>query len=88
MTSVFTNTNLKIKGSFMQKLSSSQLIESLEWRYATKKFDPSKKIDNETWSTLEKVLMLTPSSYGLQPDRKSTRLNSSHSIASRMPSSA
>ncbi|MBC7429949.1 MAG: NAD(P)H-dependent oxidoreductase [Bacteriovorax sp.] len=51
----------------MQKLSSAQLLESLEWRYATKKFDPSKKIDVSTWNTLEKVLMLTPSSYGLQP---------------------
>jgi nitroreductase len=51
----------------MQKLSSAQLLESLEWRYATKKFDPTKKIDAQTWSALEKVLMLTPSSYGLQP---------------------
>lgn len=46
---------------------SERLIESLEWRYATKKFDSSKKIDEKTWENLEKVLILSPSSYGLQP---------------------
>lgn len=51
----------------MQNLSASKLIESLHWRYATKKFDSSKKIDQNTWSSLEDALVLTPSSYGLQP---------------------
>lgn len=51
----------------MQNLTSEKLIESLQWRYATKKFNPTKKIDQKTWSTLEKALVLTPSSYGLQP---------------------
>ena len=51
----------------MQKLGNSQLLESLEWRYATKKFDASKKIDAKTWETLERALILSPSSYGLQP---------------------
>jgi nitroreductase len=44
-----------------------QLVEALEWRYATKAFDPAKKIPAEEWAALEKALVLTPSSYGLQP---------------------
>lgn len=51
----------------MEKLSPSKLIESLEWRYATKIFDPTKKIDTKTWQFLEQALILSPSSYGLQP---------------------
>lgn len=45
----------------------NQLIEQLQWRYAVKKFDNQKKISAHEWKTLEESLMLTPSSYGLQP---------------------
>ncbi|WP_029190759.1 NAD(P)H-dependent oxidoreductase [Verrucomicrobium spinosum] len=51
----------------MTPISSSSVIEALQWRYATKVFDPSKKIPAETWAVLEESLVLTPSSYGLQP---------------------
>jgi nitroreductase len=51
----------------MATLSSEQLINALNWRYATKKFDATKKIDQKTWNALEDTLVLTPSSYGLQP---------------------
>jgi nitroreductase len=51
----------------MTTLSGDSLIQQLDWRYATKKFDPSKKIPAADWSVLEKALVLTPSSYGLQP---------------------
>ena len=51
----------------MNELKTEKLIEALEWRYATKKFDATKKIDEKTWASLEKALILTPSSYGLQP---------------------
>jgi len=51
----------------MENLSLTKLIESLQWRYATKKFDASKKIDKKTWEALEQALILSPSSYGLQP---------------------
>ena len=44
-----------------------QLVQSLEWRYATKVFDATKKIPAEVWAGLEKALVLTPTSYGLQP---------------------
>ena len=39
----------------------------MKWRYATKVFDPNKKIPADTWPALEKALVLTPTSYGLQP---------------------
>jgi nitroreductase len=44
-------------------------LDDLRWRYATKTFDPSKPIPAETWKVLEESLVLTPSSYGLQPWR-------------------
>jgi nitroreductase len=51
----------------VQTASPDQLVHQLNWRYATKKFDPSKKIPADTWRALEQALVLTPSSYGLQP---------------------
>jgi nitroreductase len=48
-------------------MNSQKLLDSLSWRYATKHFDPSKKLDEKTWQALEKSLILSPSSYGLQP---------------------
>lgn len=44
-----------------------QLVDALNWRYATKKFDPAKKIPAEHWNALELSLVLSPSSIGLQP---------------------
>lgn len=43
------------------------IIDNLNWRYATKKFDSSKKVSQENLDILQEVLRLTPSSYGLQP---------------------
>lgn len=43
------------------------IIEKLNWRYATKQFDSNKIIDPTTWQALEQSLVLTPSSFGLQP---------------------
>ena len=51
----------------MNTVPSDLLLNQLRWRYATKQFDPAKKIPSETWSTLEEALRLSPSSYGLQP---------------------
>lgn len=42
------------------------LIEKLNWRYATKKFDPTKKLTSEQLDTLLMAVQLAPSSYGLQ----------------------
>lgn len=51
----------------MSHIPSDQLLTALNWRYATKTFDPTKKISPEDWATLEKSLILTASSFGLQP---------------------
>jgi nitroreductase len=44
-----------------------KLLEDLNWRYATKKYDTSKKIDQEHLDILLEAIRLSPSSYGLQP---------------------
>jgi nitroreductase len=51
----------------MSNTTPKQLLEALNWRYATKVFDASKKISADVWSTLEQTLVLTPTSYGLEP---------------------
>lgn len=43
------------------------LLEQLNWRYATKSFDPSKKLSLAQWADVREALHLSPSSYGLQP---------------------
>lgn len=45
----------------------SKFIEQQNWRYATKKFDASKKITPEDLATLKEAIRLSSSSYGLQP---------------------
>lgn len=42
-------------------------IESLKWRYATKKYDTSKKVSKEDVETLKEAVKLSVSSVGLQP---------------------
>ncbi len=49
------------------KTATNSIVDALNWRYATKKFDPSKKISASDWQVLEDALQLSPSSYGLQP---------------------
>jgi len=42
------------------------IIDSLKWRYATKKFDPSKKVSDKDIGLLKEAIKLTPTSYGFQ----------------------
>ena len=53
----------------MKPLPPADLLASLQWRYATKLFDTTKTIPADTWRALEETLILTPSSFGLQPWR-------------------
>ncbi|MFH1667495.1 MAG: NAD(P)H-dependent oxidoreductase [Candidatus Komeilibacteria bacterium] len=46
---------------------SKTFIDNLEWRFATKKFDPAKKVDQTTLDNIIKAIRFTPSSYGMQP---------------------
>jgi nitroreductase len=53
--------------STQAKICESELVDKLKWRYATKKFDSEKKISAALWDKVEEALLLTPSSFGLQP---------------------
>lgn len=45
----------------------SEIIKELNWRYATKKFDPIKHVPDTDLQELLEVMRLAPSSFGLQP---------------------
>ncbi len=48
-------------------VSPDTVLDQLKWRYATKKFDPTRKIDPHLWAKLEQAAVDAPSSFGLQP---------------------
>jgi len=48
-------------------LTKETILESLNWRYATKAYDKERKITAEDWAFLEQSINLAPSSYGIQP---------------------
>ncbi|CAN1521426.1 NfnB Nitroreductase [Flavobacteriaceae bacterium] len=45
----------------------SNFLENQNWRYATKKFDATKKVSAEDLNTLKEAIRMSSSSYGLQP---------------------
>lgn len=45
----------------------TQIIDALNWRYATKAFDTTKKLTDEQVSALLEAIRLSASSFGLQP---------------------
>ncbi|RKO72762.1 NAD(P)H-dependent oxidoreductase [Sphingobacterium puteale] len=45
------------------------LLETLEWRYATKKYDSTKKVDQKDVDKIIEAARMAPSSSGLQPFR-------------------
>jgi nitroreductase len=51
----------------MKPVENETIVRQLNWRYATKKFDPAHKIQAADWRTLAQSLLLAPSSFGLQP---------------------
>lgn len=51
---------------FSCKKQDMDLIERLNWRYATKKFDNTRKLSKEKLDILIKAFNLTPTSYGVQ----------------------
>ena len=46
-----------------------QMTDSLKWRYAVKKYDPSRKVSGDDIVRLKEAIQLAPSSQGLQPYR-------------------
>jgi nitroreductase len=51
----------------MPKVDNEILFKQMAWRYACKKFDPTKKIREADWNILAETLRYAASSYGLQP---------------------
>ncbi|GJI95160.1 nitroreductase [Duganella caerulea] len=45
----------------------TDVIDKLNWRYATKKFDPAKKVADEKLERILEAIRLAPTSSGLQP---------------------
>jgi nitroreductase len=50
-----------------EQIAKETILEQLNWRYATKSYDQTKRISAEDWETLEQALILAPSSFGIQP---------------------
>ncbi len=50
------------------KLSRGEaILDRLNWRYAVKAYDPTKKVSEIDFRVLEDAMLLTPSSFGIQP---------------------
>lgn len=47
----------------------NSIIDALNWRYAVKQYDKTKKVSAEDIQTLKEAVRLTPTSAGLQPFR-------------------
>lgn len=48
-------------------MSQSSLLEKLNWRYATKKMDPSKPVPQEKVDQIVEAIRMAPTSSGVQP---------------------
>ena len=49
------------------KPEAEAILNALHWRYATKQFDPSRKVSDEYLNTIFEAIHLAPTSAGLQP---------------------
>lgn len=47
--------------------SRQSILEALRWRYATKEFDPARRVSDEDMETILEAIRLAPTSRGLQP---------------------
>jgi len=52
---------------FAENILKMNVIDSLQWRYATKKFDETKIVSDAKLNTIKQAFNLTATSYGLQP---------------------
>ena len=50
-----------------KKVNNETILESLNWRYATKQYDSSRKVSDADIATIEEAISLAPSSFGIQP---------------------
>ncbi len=57
----------RARGSLTANMECSDLLDALRRRYATKHFDAAREVPDDVLRALVESLVLTPSSYGLQP---------------------
>jgi nitroreductase len=55
------------KSKKLRRNQMSSFISHLEWRHATKGFDPKKKVSDDDAKKILDTIRLSPSSFGLQP---------------------
>jgi nitroreductase len=60
---------LRVSNVYLTPIAEARLLATLNWRHATKNFDPARKIPAATWAALGQTLVLAPSSFGLQPSK-------------------
>jgi nitroreductase len=48
-------------------MKKEEILKALEWRYAVKTFDPSKKVDDADVRAILESARLSPSSFGIEP---------------------
>lgn len=53
----------------MKPIPEADLLAALRWRYAVKKFDPTRPVPEAQWRALIEATVLAPSSFGMQPWR-------------------
>ncbi len=53
-------------------LNNDMLLTQLNWRYATKKFDPARKIPTATWETLHSTVCACALGYRAEDDSYAT----------------
>ena len=63
-----------------------EVLHGLKWRYATKQFDASKKISETDWEILQQAILLSPSSYGVQPWKAIVVVN--EAVKQQLPNAA
>jgi hypothetical protein len=61
-----TQLLLYIMAKISPKIAMNTFIENQNWRYATKKFDATKKVSASDLEILKEAIQLSTSSYGLQ----------------------
>lgn len=59
-------TNIVANATSINAIGAQSIIDSLNWRYATKRYDTTKKLSQEQVQCIKDALRLSPSSFGLQ----------------------
>ena len=64
---IFRTECISITLSKICKMKREELLNDLDWRYATKRFNQEASIDERDYQAVKEAIRLAPTSYGLQP---------------------